>query len=132
LKSGPTFLYRNLPFQFTAWIDRMKLMLLPLATLLIPLFKLAPPLCRWKSRAKIVRMYDVLKEVDTELRKSFERKAIDSAVVRLTELEMEIVTVSVPLSYMQEFYNLRMHTSFMLDRLKLLQQEPKEPTSKAA
>ena len=131
LKSGPTFLYRNLPFQFAAWIDRMKLMLLPLATLLIPLFKLAPPLYRWKSRAKIVRMYDVLKEVDTELRKSSEQAAIDSAVVRLTELEEEIAKVSVPLSYMQEFYNLRMHTSFMLERLKRQQSEPVKATSKA-
>lgn len=132
LKSGPKFLYRYLPFQLAAWIDRVKLMLLPLCTLLIPFVKLAPPLYRWRTRAKIYRSYDVLRDIDAELRKSTEVAVVAQSIDRLHELEAEIATIRVPLSYMQEFYNLRLHAAFMLERLQGLRAESEEPLRAAA
>ena len=50
VEHGPSFLFRVLPFQVAAAVDRLKILLLPLVTLLFPLFRLAPPLYRWRIR----------------------------------------------------------------------------------
>src|SRR5262249_8246800 len=42
-RSGPPLLQRYLPFWAADLIDRLKIMLLPLITLIYPLFKLIPP-----------------------------------------------------------------------------------------
>ncbi|HYL79640.1 MAG TPA: TAXI family TRAP transporter solute-binding subunit, partial [Candidatus Acidoferrum sp.] len=53
LRTGPSFLARYLPFWAATLVDRMKVLLLPLITLLFPLFKVVPPTYRWRVRAKI-------------------------------------------------------------------------------
>jgi hypothetical protein len=41
-----------------------------------------------------------------------------SLLNRITELEHEVASVSVPLSYTGELYNLRLHIGFLQDDLK--------------
>ncbi len=122
LRSGPSFLYRNLPFSIAAWVDRMKLMLLPLLTLLIPLFKAAPPLYRWRIRSKIYTWYGALREVDQARKESSELEVLAPHIDRLKEVEKELAEISVPLSFMEEFYNLRWHVAFVLEQLESQQQ----------
>ncbi len=124
-KSGPSLLYRVLPFQTAALIDRMKFMLLPLVTLLLPLLKAVPPVYRWRIRSKIYRWYRVLRDVDHKLKTADAQAELQVDIARLEELEHELAEVSVPLSYMEEFYNLRLHVAFMLGRLR--QREASEP-----
>jgi len=109
LDDGPSFLYRWLPFWLASGIDRMKILLLPLLTLLFPLFKAAPPVYRWRIRSKIYRWYRVLREVDQELDREPDAEAVAALVERLRLVQVEVADVDVPLSYMEEFYNLRMH-----------------------
>ena len=54
-KSGPPFLLRYLPFWLATFIDRKKVMLVPLIGLIISLFKLMPMVYRWRFRSKIYR-----------------------------------------------------------------------------
>jgi hypothetical protein len=56
-KSGPPFLQKYLPFWAASLIDRLKVMLLPLLTLLIPLFKVVPPTYRWRVLSRITHWY---------------------------------------------------------------------------
>ena len=51
-KHGPPFLQRYLSFWTANLIDRLKVMLIPLVTLLIPLFKIMPPTYRWQVRKR--------------------------------------------------------------------------------
>jgi hypothetical protein len=43
-----------------------------------------------------------------------------SVINRLKELEREVASVSVPLSYAGELYHLRMHISFLQEKLEKL------------
>ncbi|MCA9267233.1 MAG: C4-dicarboxylate ABC transporter substrate-binding protein, partial [Planctomycetales bacterium] len=115
---GPSLLYRYLPFRAAAWIDRVKLMLLPLITLLLPLAKAAPPVYRWRIRSKIYRWYRVLRDIDQKLKDSSEPIDAAAEVARLKTLDRELAEVSVPLSYMEEFYNLRLHIRYVQERLE--------------
>lgn len=134
LKSGPTLLYRYLPFRWAVRFDRLKLMLLPLCTLLIPLIKLAPPLYRWRIRSRIFRMYEVLRDVEQTLHRNPDEAEIYEQIRRLNALDGEVAGLSVPNSYMAEYYDLRLHTAYLQDRAKqmLLQQDDSISTHKLA
>ena len=53
--SGPPLLQRYLPFWAADLIDRLKIIPLPLITLVYPLFKLVPPTYDWRMRSRINR-----------------------------------------------------------------------------
>ncbi len=114
-KNGRSFLFRVLPFWLAALLDRLKVLLLPLLTLLFPLVKVAPPLYRWRIRSKIYRWYAVLRDV--EMRGLADDAEDERLRHTLAEVEQEIRDVRVPPSYMEELYNLRMHLERVRDRL---------------
>jgi hypothetical protein len=116
-ESGPSFLYRVLPFRVASWLDRMKILLLPMCTLLLPFVKVLPPLYRWRIRSKIYRWYRILREIETRLREDAGND-VAADIQTLEQLDLELCDVTVPLSYMEEFYNLRLHVSFMRRRLQ--------------
>lgn len=108
-KSGPPLLQRYLPFWAATMVDRLKVLLLPFIALLLPLFKVMPPLYRWRVRSRIYRWYDELNRIDEALAVEFDQQQLDE----LTRIEAEIRKVNVPLSYADELYNLRMHLSLI-------------------
>ena len=108
-RAGRSFLYRLFPFQLAAALDRLKILLLPLVTLLLPLLRVAPPLYRWRVRSRIFRCYQTIMRVEWRLRNAPSPEEFLSAEAELDALEDELRHVSVPLSYAEELYNLRMH-----------------------
>jgi len=66
-KHGPPLLQRYLPFWLATWIDRTKVMLLPLLVLLLPLLRTRPPVYRWRIRRRILRCYVDLRRIDLDL-----------------------------------------------------------------
>ena len=117
-RSGPSFLFRYLPFRLASWIDRMKLLLLPLVTVLFPLFKAAPPLYRWRIRSRIYRWYVILREIDKRFNQADGDADFSADIEKLQVLEEELSQFSIPLSYMEEFYNLRLHIGYVLEKLR--------------
>ena len=119
LENGPTFLHRYLPFRWASMIDRLKIMLVPLLTLLIPLIKVAPAVYRWRIRSKIYRWYRHLRALDLRLEQRREQSLdIEREQADLNALEQEFNNVTVPLAYMDEFYELRMHIHLVREKLK--------------
>lgn len=118
LKRGPSFLHRNLGFWAASTIDRLKILLLPLITLMIPIFKAAPPIYRWRIRSKIYRWYEDLKQVDEVLGQGLSADQLSEHIRHLKKLEDELTDVQVPLSYMDEFYRLRVHIELILVKLE--------------
>ncbi len=116
-KSGPSFLQRYLPFWVASLLDRTKIMLLPLLTLLIPLLKVAPPVYRWRIRSRIYKWYGVLRNIDQQMRQGESAEMLREHVTTLRTMERELNEVTVPLSYMEEFYNLRLHIDLVQRRL---------------
>ncbi|MEO2047730.1 MAG: TAXI family TRAP transporter solute-binding subunit [Pirellulales bacterium] len=118
-ESGPPFLQKYLPFWVAAGIDRSKIFLLPIVALMIPLLKLAPPLYRWRIRSRIYRWYEILREIEGELRRHAKLKVLQKHAVTLARMEQELDELDcVPLAYMEEFYNLRLHGEFVERRVK--------------
>ncbi len=117
-ESGRSFLYRVLPFWAASLVDRLKILLLPLLTLLIPLFRVAPPLYRWRIRSRIYRWYKVLRGLDAEIAATGDRAALEEARSRVRALQRELHDIDVPVSYMDEFYHLRLHADLVQRRLE--------------
>ena len=119
LDTGPPFLQRFLPFWVASAVERGKLFLLPFVALFLPLLKLTPPIYRWRIRSRIYGWYEVLRQIDQYVGPSSDPNILKSHLETLNEMEKELESArSVPLSYMQEFYNLRLHIEFVERRIR--------------
>lgn len=113
---GPSFLQRYLPFWAATLLDRMKVMLLPLVALMIPLTKIMPPLYRWRIRSRIYPWYRDVLAIDR--RAAQHDLDLEQALQDLSAIEREVAKVSVPLSFAEELYDLRLHISLARERLE--------------
>jgi len=116
-KHGPPFLQRYLPFWAASFLDRMKIMVLPLLGLLLPMFKMGPPVYRWRMRSRIYRWYDELEEVD---KRAANDPDADPAklMATLNALEREVRDIKVPLAFSDQLYHLRLHIDFVRKEMK--------------
>jgi len=118
-EEGPPFLQKFLPFWVASAVDRGKILLLPAITLLFPLLRIAPPLYRWSIRKRIFQWYRILRKIELDLRQGVRPSLMEKHARALTEMEDELDELrSVPLSYMEEFYNLRLHMEFVERRVQ--------------
>lgn len=106
LKSGPPLLQRYLPFWAAVMFDRLKVLLVPLITLLFPLFKIMPPAYRWRVRSRIYRWYETLAEIEQRAAAGENRLTLHH---ELLAMENEVRSLKVPLSYADQVYSLRLH-----------------------
>lgn len=127
-RNGPTFLRRSLPFWIASFVERGIIVLVPLLTLLIPLVRITPPIYRWRVRSRIYRWYAELREIDDVVARSdAPPELLAEQARRLESLEREALDVVVPLSYMQEFYNLRLHIGYLRRQLRAAGQDVTSP-----
>jgi len=117
-ESGPPFFQRYLPFWVANFIDRMKIMLLPLIALLFPFFKLMPPIYRWRMRSRIYRWYPKLGAIDAEIFKEKITENLDKYIADLDALEKNVSSISVPLAFSEELYDLRLHIDLLRKKLQ--------------
>lgn len=118
LRNGPNFLHRSLPFWAASLVDRLLILMLPLLGLLIPLMRIAPPTYRWRVRRKIYRWYKRLNELSVAVQRDPTPARASSLLNDARALDEEIAQVNVPLSYMDELYDLRLHVQFLERRLE--------------
>ena len=116
-KSGQPVLQRLLPFWLASLADRAKVMLIPLVMLMMPLLRAAPPLMRWRTRRKIYLWYSDLRDIDQKLIEGLSGPELDRELARLRDIEHQVAYVDVPLSYMEEFYHLRLHLGMLQQHL---------------
>jgi TRAP transporter TAXI family solute receptor len=130
--SGQPVLQRLLPFWLASLVDRAKVMLIPLIMLMMPLLRAAPPLMRWRTRRKIYLWYSDLREIDRRLVTGLSGPELDQEIARLKGIEHQVAYVDVPLSYMEEFYHLRLHLGMLQQHLTELRarSEPSVATAK--
>ncbi|MGB5474259.1 MAG: TAXI family TRAP transporter solute-binding subunit [Gammaproteobacteria bacterium] len=116
-KYGPPLLQRYLPFWTADLVDRMKVMLVPLLTLLFPLIKIMPPVYRWRVRKKIYRWYRLLRKLETGDSAALDGKRRDELLRQLQSIDDDVRKLHVPLSYSDELYNLRLHIDMVRKKL---------------
>jgi hypothetical protein len=115
---GPPFLRRYLPFWAATLVDRLKVMLLPLFALLVPCVRIMPPVYRWRIRSKVYRWYRELEVVDSASRVAESTDRLADLAAELDRIEDELEDVSVPLSYRDELYDLRLHINLVRQQLR--------------
>lgn len=117
---GPPLLQRYLPFWAAVLVNQLKVFLIPVIALMIPLMRILPPLYRWRIRSRIYRWYRDLREIEQEasqpeLALEERHKLLD----RLQCLHKDLMEESIPLSYHDELYHLRVHAELVRDGLLL-------------
>lgn len=117
-RSGPPLLQRYLPFWAADSMNRMKIILLPLITLIYPLFKLVPPTYDWRMRSRINHWYKDLQAIEDEIEAGGPDADVSSKLEELDRLEAKVGRVSVPLAYANPLYTLRTHIALLRDELR--------------
>ena len=117
-KSGKTFAYRHLPFWLASLADRILVMLVPIAIVLIPGLRLLPSLYSWRIKRRIHRRYGELMALEraalAPVLSPEERAAL---LVRLDDIEKSVITGKIPASFADQTYVLREHIAFARARL---------------
>lgn len=117
-KYGPPFLQRYLPFWVANFIDRMKIMLVPIIVVFFPLFKVIPPMYRWRMRRRIFRWYAELDVVDPDIHREEVAESLQGFLDKLDEIEEKVSQVAVPLGYAEGLYALRVHIEMLRNKLR--------------
>lgn len=116
---GDTWLEKIFPYWIASNLDRLKILLIPLLTLLIPIFKGVFPLYRWSIRSKIFKWYDELQALDISL-EGLNKEELKSKLNELEKLKREIKEeTKVPLAYMSEYYDLIMHIELIISKTNI-------------
>jgi TRAP transporter TAXI family solute receptor len=116
-KSGPPFLQRYLPFWIAILVSRITILLLPFFAVVLPFFKLMPLIYRWRMRSRIYRWYSKLRAFDPEKHKAEPAERLQEYLGALDGIEEKVFNISVPLSFSEELYHLRMHIDMLRTRL---------------
>ena len=119
-KDGPPLLQRYMTFWLANFFDRMWVVVVALAALLIPLSKVVPPLYVWRIRSRVYRWYGQLRTVEQELEaaRGEGRDAVCAGLLkRLDEIEEMVNQISIPLAFADGLYGLRSHINFVRQRV---------------
>jgi len=117
-RDGPTLLRRYLPFWAASFVERAWILVLPLLTVMFPLFKIAPPTYHWRIKRRINRYYLSLREVERQLaghRSDAELEELSGAV---RSLDAAAARTTVPITYMNDLYHLRRHIAMVQQRIR--------------
>jgi TRAP-type uncharacterized transport system substrate-binding protein len=125
-KSGRPFLLDYLPFWVAVWVDRMILILVPVAVLLIPLIRGIPWLYSWRNRRKFYRWYGELKNLESEVVEKPDSEKMMEYRGRLDQIEAAINKIRVPLTFFGEVYKLKEHVDSVHGKLARLNYQAKE------
>jgi TRAP-type uncharacterized transport system substrate-binding protein len=119
-KSGRPFMFDYLPFWVATFVDRLVLLLIPTAAVLIPLIRIMPWFYSWRNRRKFFYWYGELKNLELEVRESPQPERAGDYERRLDRIEAAVNEVHVPLAFFYEAYNLKQHIELVRGKLTRL------------
>ena len=116
-KSGKSFAYKHLPFWLASLVDRILIVLVPLAVILIPGLKVVPWLYKWRINARIYRRYGELMALERVAFGQTTAEQRSDLLKRLDEIDQRIITGKLPASVAEQVYVLRQHVHFVRNRI---------------
>jgi len=115
-ESGPPFLDRYLPFWAATFVNRVLIILLPLAALAIPLSRTAPALYAWLVKSRIYKLYGELRFLEMRLRNA-QQDELPSFRKELDAIENKVNNLKLPVAFSSHLYELRSHIGLVRARL---------------
>ena len=116
-RSGKTFLQRHLPFWVATFFERMLVMMLPVATILLPLVKIVPWVYRWRVRNRILHWYSQLKRLERRLTDDGSTGARMTHKADLARISDAVSVIPVPFAYNDELYMLKAAIELVRQRI---------------
>ena len=117
-KNGPPFLQRYMPFWMANFLERMLVLLIPLATIAVPLVRGIPAFIRWRVQRKLTYWYSRLDRLENGIRKRGATAAtIANQSQELAAIDTAVAKLKIPRSYSEPYYNLRGHIDLVRTRL---------------
>jgi hypothetical protein len=118
-KSGKGFAYRVIDnFWIANLTNRMLVVIVPLALVLIPVLRLLPVVYQLTVRLRIYRCYRPLLRIERDLFGELTAERVKDIQLRLDEVESLVDQLKVPASFAGQFYELRVHIAFVRQRLE--------------
>jgi TRAP-type uncharacterized transport system substrate-binding protein len=118
-KSGRPFLQEHLPFWIATIVERVLVVFVPLAVLLYPMLKYLPQMYDRFLRMKIIRMYDEMKLIETEMEAQGQGRDANEINAKLDQLDQRASRLSLPTDYASTLYTLRSHIGLIRARLAM-------------
>src|SRR6516225_4522488 len=116
-KTGRPFLQGYLPFWGATLVEKVLVVLVPLAALLFPVFKFLPQSYDWMMQRRIRRLYDEIRLIESEMEArgpQFDRSALGT---KLDLIDQRANHLQLPNVYASSLYTLRSHIDFVHTRL---------------
>lgn len=117
-KDGVPFLQRYLPFWLASFLQRSFILLLPIATVLFPIIKLAPLLYNWRIRNRLLHWYQQLKKLEHDINEDTRNEHFAKNMAELERIETTVQLIPVPKEFSDQFYHLRGAISLVRQRLE--------------
>jgi TRAP transporter TAXI family solute receptor len=113
-RNGPPFLQNYLPFWAANILQRVLIVLVPIAAILFPLGRLLPEIIAWRRQTRLYRAYGELKFLEQELAsRRLDEAERAAAGIRLDRIEEAIFRTHWPLELSDRVYTLRQHVEFV-------------------
>jgi hypothetical protein len=81
------------------------------------MFRLLPPLYRWRVRSRIYRWYGELMFIENETRTRLSDDMLQDHRQRLENMAATVDSLTAPLAYADQLYLLRQHIAFVRQKL---------------
>lgn len=122
-KDGAPLLQRYMPFWVANLFDRLWVVVVALAALIIPFSKVVPPLYVWRIKSRVYRWYGQLRSVEQALDEAEgdnRGRVCTELLKRLDDIEERVNRMSIPLAFADSLYGLRSHINFVRQRVLTL------------
>jgi hypothetical protein len=118
-KTGRPFLQDYLPFWIATLTGRLLVVLIPLAAVLYPLFKLLPLMYGWIMRSKMTRLYNEMRSIERDMEAQGQRHDAGAMIAKLDQLDQRANHLKLPTAYASMLYVLRAHIGLVRERLAI-------------
>jgi TRAP transporter TAXI family solute receptor len=110
---GPSFLYKYLPFWVATVVERLIILLLPLAVILVPLLNYLPKVLEWRVRSRIYRWYGELSLLEKDVHTRKGDLPVEQWLKDLDRIERAVEQIHTPDKFASEAYTLREHVGLV-------------------
>lgn len=116
-KTGRPFLQGYLPFWVATLVEKVLVVLLPLAALLFPVFKFLPQSYDWIMQLRIRRLYDEIRSIESEMEVQGAKIDRSALSTKLDLIDQRANHLQLPNVYASSLYTLRSHIDLVRTRL---------------
>jgi hypothetical protein len=116
-KNGRPFLQGYLPFWIATLVEKILVVLIPLAVLLYPALRFLPQMYDWMMQLKIRRLYDEIRSIENDMEVQGPQFDTEAMNAKLDQIDQRANHLELPTVYASSLYTLRSHIDLVRARL---------------